>query len=210
MNPSIKARIALAALGAQLLIIAALEFMALQNGLFKIFFFWSYLVCLPAATILILSLLEVKLPGWKSLSAPSAMFCLLMPFCCWQERTLSECVYDYVCCQLVFIAAYWLFFAVVSMLREACPGHAALKWLRQLVLYGMLVPSCALAMANLGTICKDGRCALPSIGFLVLWGRLNLEMPAIRYFLLAGMTLVGLFCIFTRIPDACGEKSMEA
>ena len=210
MSPSVKARIALIALGAQLLVSAALGLLALQNGLFRIVFFWTYLACVPAAIVLALSLLKIESPGWEALFAPAAIYCLLLPFCCWRERSLSESAYTYICCQLVFIAAYWLLFSLISVLRRLCPGYAALKWLRQLVLYGMLVPSGALAMANLGTICKDGRCALPSIGFVVLWGRLNLEMPAIHYFLLAGMALVGLFCIFTRIPEVCGDDSMEA
>lgn len=182
-------------LGAVMLFSALMEFLSIQNELFRLVFYWTYLACIPGVGLLLMSLCRVNLASWRQLFYPSAMFCFLMPFVCWRERTLSEGLHIYVCCHLLFVALFWLLFAVIGALRELYPESFHMKWLRQVVLYVELVPCCAVIFANLGTTVKEKGFQIMSSGFWIIWFRVNLGMMYIRYLMVISTVVVALYCI---------------
>ncbi len=195
----VKATSALPWLGAIMIIAALMEWLSLQNDMVRMVFYWPYIPCSMGVALLLLSMWPVEMPSWKQkLFVPSALFCFLMPFFCWRERTLAEGLHSYACCQLIFVALFWLLFAVIDIMREMFPEKRSLKWLRQLLLYGMLVPCCALIVANFGTIVKDRGFDLLSKGFWIIWSRTNLGMSSLRYFMVLATLLVSGFCVSLR------------
>lgn len=195
----VKATSALPWLGAFLIIAALMEWLSLWNEMIRMVFYWPYIPCFAGFALLLLSLWPVEMPSWREkLFVPSALFCFLMPFFCWRERSLAECLHSYVCCQLIFVALFWLLFAVIGIMREMFPERRCLKWVRQLVLYGMLVPCCALIAANFGTTVCDRGFDVFSKGFWIIWSRTNLGMRSLRCFMVVASLFVGVFCVALR------------
>ena len=195
----VKATSALPWLGAIMIIAALMEWLSLHNDMVRMVFYWPYIPCFTGFAFLLSAIWPVAMPSWRQkLFAPSALFCFLMPFFCWRERTLTEGLHSYVCCQLIFVALFWQLFAVIGMMREMFPEKSSLKWLRQLVLYGMLVPCCALIAANFGTTVNDRGFDLLSKGFWIIWSRTNMGMRSLRYFMVLATMLVSGFCVSVR------------
>jgi len=202
-----KATYALPLLGGMLLFSALMELLSLQNELFRMLFYWTYIACLPCIALLLLSMLRMNAPSWRQLFVPSALLCFLMPFVCWRERTLSEGIHLYACCQLIFVALFWLLFALIKIMRELSPNDLCLKWLRHFTLYFVLVPCCGLISANLGAINSGRELDLHLGTSWIIWSRANLGMAALRYFMVAASLLVGAFCLVTRRKESKNEEA---
>lgn len=193
--------------GLALLVLALMELLSLQNELFRMLFYWTYIVCIPGIVLFALSLVPVKSSSWRMFFMPAALLCFMMPFICWHERTLVEGYHVYFCCHAALVALYWLLFTVISVLRELYPSaHFFLKWVRQFVLYAMLVPSCALISANFGTVVNERGFDIFKGGLWISWCRYNMSMAPLRYIAVIALLMMG--CIVMSI-NRTEDKTSE-
>ena len=75
--PRCKAILLLTWLGVLMLALALMELLSLQNELFRMLFYWTYLACVPGIALLALSMLGKEVPPWRMLFMPAALICFI-------------------------------------------------------------------------------------------------------------------------------------
>ncbi len=193
MNPEIKARMTLAALGALLFVSAVMQLAAFVSELFGLVVYWTGVVCIPGFLACALSCVKISLREWDRIFLPASLYGFLMPLMCWRERSLSDSVYLLICCLFLGFVSLWLSAQTLNILRCNSP-HRWHRWLRHLMLYGIFVPFAAYLIVAFLLVKGESSAEIFSSVLWRGWGVFVLDGRIANCFQVAGMLLAALCC----------------